>query len=93
MTPQKLKSIVRLSTFFIVTFIIVVACVISYQFIKIANLNASLKALEQQSISLTNQQAQLEHGIEVKRTASYIEQEAREHYGLAQDGDTIYVEK
>ena len=93
MTPQKLKNIIRLSTFFIVTFVIFVTCVIAYQCIKIGSLNASLKALEQQSASLTVQQQQLEHGIEVKRTASYVEQEAREQYGLAQEGDIIYIQK
>ena len=68
-------------------------CLISYQCIKIGTLNAMVKELNELSASLTQQQAQLEAGIDIRQTGSYIEQEAREEYGMALPGDKIYIEE
>ena len=93
MTAQKLKKIVRLSTVLVVVFVVFAVIMIGYQLIKINTLNKRLAELDRQSASLTQTQEQLERGIEIRQTSSYIEQTAREQYGLTADGDKIYIEQ
>lgn len=91
MTPQKFKKVVKLSTILVTTFVLCMACIITYQCIKIGVLKARSRELDRLSASLTQQQNQLEAGIKLKETGSYLEQQAREEYGMAQKGDTIYI--
>lgn len=93
MTAQKLKKIVRWSTIITVVFIVFACLMISYQLIKIGTLKRRLAELDRQSASLTATTEQLEYGIEVRQTSSYVEQTAREQYGLSADGEKIFIEK
>lgn len=93
MTPQKLKHIVKLSTVIITLVIILFAFIITYQVIKINVLSNRVAELDRQSASLSAQADNLQHGIELNQTSSYIEQQAREYYGLAQEGDQLYIQK
>lgn len=93
MTTAKLKKIIKLTTICVTAFVAVMVCVITYQCIKIGTLNAKLKHLDSISQNLSQQQEQLQHGIDYSQTSSYLEQQAREEYGMAQQGDTIYVQK
>ncbi|MBQ8468359.1 MAG: septum formation initiator family protein [Clostridia bacterium] len=93
MTPQKIKRIVRLSTVLVTVFIVVAAIILTYQLVKIGTLNKKLADLDRQSASLTIQQQQLEQGIEIRNTGTYVEQTAREQYGLSTDGEKIFVQQ
>ena len=93
MTPQKLKRTIRISTIIVTLFILCAIVIITYQVIKINTLNKQIAELDLRSASLTKQAEQLEHGIEVRKTAGFIDQEAREQYGLSKDGDIIYIQK
>ena len=93
MTAQKLKRVVRLSTTLIVVFVVFAIIMIGYQLIKINTLNKRIAELDRQSASLTQTQEQLERGIEIRQTSSYVEQTAREQYGMTADGDKIYIQR
>ena len=92
MNQQKLKRTIKLATMLITTVIIVLVCVISFTSIRIGVLKNRIKQLDELSASLTQQQTALENGIALRETNSYIEQEAREEYGMALPGDVIYRE-
>lgn len=91
MTPEKLKRVVKTITTCVTLFLICLVCIITYQCIKIGTLNARIKELDNLSASLSQQEEQLVHGIEIKETGTYLEQQAREQYGMANKGDTIYL--
>lgn len=93
MTQQKLKKIVKAVTVLVTTVVVFLVCFVAYTTIKIGVLNNRLNELNSLSASLTQQQQQLEAGIKIKETGSYLEQEAREEYGMALPGDKIYIEK
>ena len=93
MTPQKLQRRIKLITVLATLVVVVLVCVISFTSIKIGVLNKRIKELDQMSAYLTEQQTQLENGIAFRETGSYIEQEAREEYGMAMPGDKIYIEQ
>lgn len=93
MTPQKLKKIVKISTILVTTFVLCMACIITYQCIKIGVLKARSRELDRVSASLTAQQQQLEAGIKRQETASFQEEQARAYYDLAAKGDKIYIAK
>ena len=92
MTPEKLKRVIKLVTAIVTTVVAFLVCFITYTSIKIGVLNKRLDELNQLSASLSQQQTQLEQGIAIRETGSYVEQEAREEYGMAQEGDKIYSE-
>lgn len=92
MNQQKLKKTVKLATTLITTVIILLVCVITFTSIRIGVLKGRIKQLDELSASLTQQQTALENGIALRETNSYIEQEAREEYGMALPGDVIYRE-
>ena len=93
MTPQKLQRTIKLATALATIIVVILVCIISFTSIKIGVLNKRIKDLDQLSASLTQQQVQLNNGITFRETESYIEQEAREEYGMAMPGDKIYVKK
>lgn len=93
MTQQKLKRTVKIITVLTTIVVAVLVCVVTFTTIKIGVLNARIRELDQLSASLTNKQTQLENGISIRNTESYVEQEAREEYGMAKPGDKIYVTK
>ncbi len=93
MTPQKLKKVIKLSTVFITLLIILFAFIITYQVVKINVLSNKIEELDRKSASLSAQAENLQHGIDLNQTSSYIEQQAREEYGLSQDGDKLYIQK
>lgn len=93
MTSQKLKHTIKLITIFTTMFVAVLVCVITFTTIKIGVLNKRIKDLDSLSASLSQKQTQLENGISIKETGSYIEQEAREELGMAKPGDKIYTTK
>lgn len=90
---QKLKRKIKLITVLTTIVVAVLVGIISFTTIKIGVLNRRIKELDDMSASLTNQQTQLENGIALRETGSYVEQEAREEYGMAMPGDKIYVEQ
>ena len=89
MTPQKLKRTIKLATVLTTIVVVLLVCVITFTTIRIGVLNKRIKELDELSASLT----QLENGIAMRETGSYVEQEAREEYGMAMPGDKIYVEQ
>jgi len=93
MTAQKLKKIVRISTTLVIVFVVFAVIMITYQLVKISTLNKRLVELDRQSASLTQTQEQLERGIEIRQTSSYIEQTAREQFNLTAEGDKIYIQQ
>ena len=93
MTPQKLKRTIKLATVLTTIVVVLLVCVITFTTIRIGVLNKRIKELDELSASLTKQQVQLENGIAMRETGSYVEQEAREEYGMAMPGDKIYVEQ
>ena len=93
MTPQKLKRSIKLVTVLTTIAVVVLVCIIVFTTIKIGVLNKRIAELDALSASLTKQQTQLENGISIRETGSYVEQEAREEYGMAMPGDKIYVEE
>ena len=93
MTPQKIKRIVKLTTVLVTAFIVIAAIILTYQLVKIGTLNKKLADLDRQSASLTVQTEQLERGIEIRQTGAYVEQTAREQYGLSKDGETIFIQQ
>ena len=93
MTPQTLKRKIKLATILTTIAVVVLVCVITFTTIKIGVLNKRIAELDAMSATLTKQQIQLENGISIRETGSYVEQEAREEYGMAMPGDKIYVEK
>lgn len=93
MTPQKLKRTIKLATVLTTIAVVVLVCIITFTTIKIGVLNKRIAELDALSASLTKQQTQLENGIAIRETGSYVEQEAREEYGMAMPGDKIYVEE
>ena len=93
MTAQKLKKVVRISTTLVIVFIVFAVIMITYQLVKINTLNKRLAELDRQSASLTQTQEQLERGIEIRQTSSYVEQTAREQYNMSAEGDKIYIQQ
>lgn len=93
MTPQKLKKTIKLATVLTTIVVVILVCVITFTTIKIGVLNRRIHELDEMSASLTQQQTQLENGIAIRETGSYVEQEAREEYGMALPGDKIYIEE
>ena len=93
MTPQTLKRKIKLATILTTIAVVVLVCVVTFTTIKIGVLNKRIAELDAMSATLTKQQIQLENGISIRETGSYVEQEAREEYGMAMPGDKIYVEK
>ncbi len=93
MTPSKLKRIVKAATVIVTMVVVFLVCFVCYSTIKIGVLNKRLDELNNLSANLTKQETQLKEGIAIRNTESYIEQEAREEYGMAMPGDKIYIEK
>ena len=93
MTPQKLKKTIKLATVLTTIVVVILVCVITFTTIKIGVLNRRIHELDEMSANLTQQQTQLENGIAIRETGSYVEQEAREEYGMALPGDKIYIEE
>ncbi len=93
MTPQKLKRTIKLATVLTTIVVVILVCVITFTTIKIGVLNKRIRELDEMSATLTKQQTQLENGIAIRETGSYVEQEAREEYGMALPGDKIYIEE
>ena len=93
MTPQTLKRKIKLATILTTIAVVVLVCIVTFTTIKIGVLNKRIAELDAMSATLTKQQIQLENGISIRETGSYVEQEAREEYGMAMPGDKIYVEK
>lgn len=93
MTPQALKRKIKLATILTTIAVVVLVCIVTFTTIKIGVLNKRIAELDAMSATLTKQQIQLENGISIRETGSYVEQEAREEYGMAMPGDKIYVEK
>ncbi len=93
MTSQKLKRTVKLITILTTMVVAVLVCVITFTTIKIGILNNRIQELDRLSASLTQRQTQLENGISIRETGSYVEQEAREELGMAKPGDKIYTTK
>lgn len=93
MTSQKLKRTVKLITILTTMVVAVLVCVIAFTTIKIGILNKRIQELDRLSASLTQRQTQLENGISIRETGSYVEQEAREELGMAKPGDKIYTTK
>ncbi len=91
MTAQKLKKVVKISTVCVSIFVVLMVCIIAYQCIKIGTLQAKSRQLDKLSASLTSQQATLQDGISIRSTDGYLQQAAREQYGLVKDGETLYV--
>lgn len=93
MTPQKLKRTIKLATVLTTIVVVILVCVITFTTIKIGVLNKRIRELDEMSATLTKKQTQLENGIAIRETGSYVEQEAREEYGMALPGDKIYIEE
>lgn len=91
MTTQKLKQVVRLSTIIVSVFVAVMVCIISYQCIKIGVLQRKSRNLDKMSANLSQQQAQLQKDIDIHSTDAYVQQTAREQYGMVKPGDTLYI--
>ena len=89
---QKLKRKIKLVTVLTTIVVALLVCIITFTTIKIGVLNSRIAELDAMSANLTKQQTQLENGIALRETGSYVEQEAREEYGMALPGDKIYVE-
>lgn len=94
MTQAKLSSIVKIVTVFATIFLLVLVCIVCYQYVRINSLSSKSASLDAKIAELSITQANLEEGIEIRSTDAYVEQQAREQLGMIKsDGEVVYVVK
>lgn len=94
MTQAKLSSIVKIVTVFATILLLVLVCIVCYQYVRINSLSSKSASLDAKIAELSITQANLEEGIEIRSTDAYVEQQAREQFGMIKsDGEVVYVVK
>ena len=92
MTQSKLTNMVKLITAIATALLLILICIIIYQYVKIGSLNSRSSALDKQIEQNSVTETELREGINRRSSDAYIEQQARESLGLVEEeGDNIYI--
>lgn len=94
MTKAKLTNIIKLVTVVASVLLLVLVCIIIYQYARLGSLSRKSAALDAQIEQNSVTEAELREGIARREDPSYIEQQARENLGMIEEeGETLYIIK
>lgn len=93
MTQSALNSRIKLITTIATLVLFALILVIVFQYVRLANLKAEAKQLEESKAKYEKQIEELNIGTEKRETRTYLEQYARDELGMIKEGEELYIFK